>query len=187
MMLMSDYELLDSEAPFCYEMGLNELRKEEEKNMDVNSMTKEQALEAIEKLKAYIEECDKKEMPKMPITSSESARCEIKAGYGSIFNCYLDFKAQDTKNIWAILSIELGHLLYCREYLKVKDILVDEDAYDVYRLMFDVHEGKYKVNHYGCVDPCEDEIQWFFENKDDADRVRDYMNKYVVGIKKAVY
>lgn len=187
MMLMSDYELLDPESPFCYGMGLYELRKEEDKNMDVNGMTKEQALEAIEKLKAYIEECDKKEIPKMLITSSESARCEIKAGYGSIFSCYLDFKTQDSKNIWAILSIELAHLLYCREYLKVTDIRADEDADDVYRLMFSVHEGKYKVHHYGCVDPCEDEIPWFFTKRDDAERVQDYMNKHVSKIKKEMY
>lgn len=158
---------------------------EEEKKMD---MTKEEALKKIEELKAYVEQWDEKEIPKMQTNCLRDInQCQIKAGACSNFNRYITFQNQDTNAIWAIMSIELAHLLYCREYLGVESLQADQDADDVYRLVYNVYSGCYKVNHYGCVDPCEDEIMWFFKNYKDAQRVCDYMNKYVKDVKRNMY
>lgn len=165
-------------------------QSKEEDEMDISKMTKEDALKAIDELKAYVEKCEEKEkeIPKMQTNCLRDInQCEIKAGACSNFNRYLTFTNQDTNNIWAILVIELAHLLYCREYLGVEPLHADQDADDVYRLVYDVYSGCYKVNYYTCVDPCEDEIPWFFKDRKDAERTRDYMNRYVKDVKKMLY
>lgn len=155
-------------------------------------MTKEEALKKIEDLKEYVEKCEEKEkeIPKMQTNCLRDVnQCEIKAGLCSNFNRYITFQHQDTNAIWAIMSIELAHLLYCREYLGVLDHL----TWANWKVDFDKHTCEYKVYSYVQTSAFVDtsnivpEFMWYFENKDDAQRICDYMNKYVAHVKKNMF
>lgn len=171
---------------------------EEEDKMNISKMTKEDALKAIEDLKAYIEMCEdkEKEIPRMtrgllpkaqPVIVCPWKKGEDKPLWWKDVTEVMTFNEDDTYVTWGILAYELAQLMYAREYLGIESLHADQDANDVYRLVYDVYSGCYKVNHYGCVDPCEDEILWFFKERKDAERTRDYMNKYVKDVKKNMY
>lgn len=161
--------------------------KEEEK-MDISKMTKEDALKAIEELKAYVEQCEEKEIPEMPRHGDYNVHIVVP---NQPFHPYISwngsFENQESSDLYNILSFELANLVYAREYLKVESLHADQDANDVYGLVYNVYSGCYKVNHYGCVDPCEDEILWLFKDYKDAEKVCDYMNKYVKDVKRNMY
>ena len=172
---------------------LARINEEDKKMDDISKMSKEEALKAIDELKAYVEKCEEKEIPCMVRTPLQVSQSAIVCPFvkDTIKNdrvtAWLTFKNDDTHVIWSILSYELAQLIYVREYLGVESLHADQDANDVYRLVYDVYSGCYKVNHYGCVDPCEDEIMWFFKERKDAERILDYMNKYVKDVKKNMH
>jgi hypothetical protein len=119
----------------------------EEDEMDVSKMSKEEALKAIENLKAVI--------------------------------------------TLGIRAYELAQLMYCREYLKVdvKKLLEERKyGYYIFKLVYDITEYKYvivKVSHYQEIN--ERDLVWCFTDKDDAEKVRDYMNKYVAHVKRNMF
>jgi hypothetical protein len=119
----------------------------EEDEMDVSKMSKEEALKAIENLKAVI--------------------------------------------TLGIRAYELAQLMYCREYLKVdvKKLLEERKyGYYIFKLVYDITEYKYvivKVSRYQEIN--ERDLVWCFTDKDDAEKIRDYMNKYVKDKVKELY
>lgn len=155
-------------------------------------MTKEEALKKIEELKEYVEKYEEKEkeIPRMQTNCLRDVnQCEIRAGLCSNFNRYITFQNQNTNAIWAIMSIELAHLLYAREYLGVLDHL----TWANWKVNFDACAREYKVYSYTLVSAFVDtsnvvpEFMWYFDNKDDAQRVCNYMNRYVKDIKKNMF
>lgn len=161
----------------------------EEDEMDVSKMSKEEALRAIDDLKEYVEKCEEKEkeqeipeMVRKPINRDQNAIVcpQIK---NDKITAWLTFEKDVTSLCWAALAYELAQLMYAREYLGVELIHADQDVDNVYRLVYDGHSKCYKINYCTCIDLCEDDILWFFKDRKDAERVRDYMNTYVMGIK----
>lgn len=176
---------------------------EEEDKMDISKMSKEDALKAIEDLKKYVEQCEEKEkeIPRMDRRTLPKAQPAIiwpckkneeSPLWWNDVTAYMTFNEDNTVITWGILAYELAQLMYCREYLKVdvneclKKCLNDDGAF---KLIYDITECKYvtvfNVSH--CQVPNERDYVWLFENKDDANRVRDYMNKYVAHVKKEMY
>lgn len=169
---------------FGYPYGQTHKLKEEK------TMTKEEALKKIEELKEYVEQCEEKEIPKMQTNClRDMNQCEIRAGLCSNFNRYITFQYQNTNTIWAIMSIELAHLLYAREYLGVLDHL----TWANWKVDFDARACEYEVYSYTLVSVFVDtsivvpEYMWYFDNKDDAQRVCNYMNRYVRDVKRNMY
>lgn len=173
--------------------------KEEEK-MDVSKMTKEEALKKIEELKEYIEKCEEKEIPRMHRGALQIAQpaivCPWKRGHDrplwwTDVTEWMTFNEDDTFLTWGILAYELAQLMYAREYLKVdvKELLeACEHGYAVFKLAYNITECKYvivNVSRYQAINKRD--YVWCFINEDDANRARDYMNKYVVHVKKNMF
>ena len=163
---------------------------------EANKMTKEEALKKIEELKEYVEKCEEnenekeKEIPEMQTNClRDTNQCELKAGLCSTFNRYIAFQNRDVNAIWAIMSIELAHLLYAREYLGVLGHL----TWTNWKVDFDTRACEYKVYSYTLTSTLVDtssivpKFMWYFDNKDDAQRVCNYMNKYVKDVKKNMF
>lgn len=189
---MGDERLLkNTYIPMC--------ESKEEKKME---MTKEEALKAIDNLKAYVEKCEEKEkeIPKMhrgvlpkaqPTIVCPWMKDEDMPLWWKDVTKWMTFNEDDTVITWGILAYELAQLMYCREYLKVevKECLnAHKDGEPVFKLIYDITECKYVtvgVSRYQVLN--EREYVWLFENKGDAQRVCDYMNKYVAHVKKNMY
>lgn len=176
--------------PSAYNSTAKDFNIKEEDEMDVSKMSKEDALNAIDELKKYVEKCEEQEIPEMQANCLRDVnQCEIKAGLCSNFNRYITFQNRDTNAIWAIMSIELAHLLYAREYLGVLGHL----TWANWKVDFDTCACEYKVYSYTLVSPFVDtsniipKFMWYFDNKDDAQRVCNYMNKYVKDVKKNMF
>lgn len=166
------------------------------------TMTKEEALKKIEELKEYVEKCEEKEQ-EIP----EMHRGALPTGQPAIVCLWMKdkdmplwwkevtewmtFNEDDTFLTWGILSYELAQLMYCREYLKVdvKECLNAHRYGDgIFKLVYDITECKYVtvgVSRYQVLK--ERDYVWCFTNKDDANRVCDYMNKYVAHVKKNMF
>lgn len=192
---MDDERLLkNTYIPMC--------ESKEEDKMDISKMSKEDALKAIEDLKKYVEQCEEKEkeIPRMDRRTLQKAQPAI------IWPCkkneesplwwkdataYMTFNEDGTFLTWGILAYELAQLMYCREYLKVdvKECLNAHKYGDgIFKMIYDITECKYvtvNVSHYQV--PNERDYVWCFDNKEDAQRVCDYMNKYVAHVKKNMF
>lgn len=152
-------------------------------------MTKEEALKKIEELKAFIEECDK-EIPKMPDDDySPSRLCFVyPTPYGAWQECgRFQFGSIDTRLCYRIKAFELAHLMYARESISLNAFEGPSDA--EYVVYFDKSQCKYLLSSCrGCRKPLVSMADpWSFSNKDDADKVCNYMNKYVKYKVKELY
>ena len=174
----------------------------EEDEMDISKMTKEQALKAIEDLKKYVEKCEEKEkeIPRMhrgllskaqPVINCPWMKGEDKPLWWRDITEVMTFNEDDTFLTWGILAYELAQLMYAREYLKVdvKDLLETcKYGYAVSKLVYDITECKYvvvNVSRYQAIN--ERDWVWCFTDKEDSEKVRDYMNKYVAHVKKQMF
>jgi hypothetical protein len=177
-------------------------RKEEEDEMDISKMTKEEALKAIEDLKKYVEKCEKeeKEIPRMhrgllseaqPVIVCPWRKGENTPLWWKDVTEVMTFNEDDTFLTWGILAYELAQLMYAREYLKVdvKELLEEHKyGYVVFKLIYDITACKYvvvNVSRYQALN--ERDLVWCFTDKEDAEKVRDYMNKYVAHVKKNMF
>lgn len=104
---------------------------------------------------------------------------------------WLTFEKDDASLCWATLAYELAQLLYCREYLGVKNTDIREaktNASTVFCISYLSDVNKYVIIE---IEPLmtlrPNELVWCFTDNLDAHRVCNYMNKYVKDIKKNVY
>lgn len=179
---------------FGYPYGQTHKLKEEKK------MTKEEALQKIEELKAYVEKCEEKEIPMMNggvIPKAQPAIiCPWMRGkdlplWWKDVTDWMTFNEDDTFLTWGILSYELAQLMYAREYLKVdvKELLeACKYGYAVSKLVYDITKCKYvivNISRYQAIN--ERDYVWCFTDKEDAEKVRDYMNKYVAHVKRQMF
>jgi hypothetical protein len=165
-------------------------------------MTKEEALKKIEELKEYVEKCEEKEkeIPRMhrgllpeaqPVIVCPWRKGENKPLWWKDVTEVMTFNEDDTFLTWGILAYELAQLMYCREYLKVdvKELLeACKYGYAVSKLVYDITECKYvviNVSRYQALN--ERDWVWCFTDKEDAEKVRDYMNKYVAHVKRQMF
>lgn len=165
-------------------------------------MTKEEALKKIEELKEYVEKCEEKEkeIPRMhrdllskaqPVIICPWTKGENTPLWWRDITEVMTFNEDDTFLTWGILAYELAQLMYCREYLKVdvKELLeAYKYGYAVIKLVYDITECKYvivNVSRYQVIN--ERDWVWCFTDKEDAEKVRDYMNKYVAYIKRQMF
>lgn len=157
-------------------------------------MTKEEALKAIDNLKEYVEKCEEKEkeIPEMhrgvlpkaqPTIVCPWMKDEDMPLWWKDITEWMTFNEDGTFLTWGILAYELAQLMYCREYLKV-----DVNELPVSKLIYDITERKYvivNIPRYQSVN--ERDYVWCFDNKEDAQRVCDYMNKYVKDVMRNMY
>ena len=172
------------------------------KKEEANKMTKEEALKKIEELKEYVEKCEKKEkeIPMMYRSVLLKAQPSIVCPWMKDENMplwwkdvteWMTFNEDDTFLTWGILAYELAQLMYCREYLKVdvKELLeACKYGYPVFKLVYDITECKYvavNVSRYQAIN--ERDWVWCFTDKEDSEKVRDYMNKYVAHVKRQMF
>jgi hypothetical protein len=185
----------------CY-YGIRECTEEDFNIKEEKKMTKEEALKKIDELKEFVEECDKKEkeIPKMDRRTLPKAQPAIiwpckkneeSPLWWNDVTAYMTFNDDNTVITWGILAYELAQLMYCREYLKVdvKKLLEERKyGYYIFKLVYDITEYKYvivKVSRYQEIN--ERDLVWCFTDKDDAEKVRDYMNKYVAHVKRNMF
>lgn len=207
---MKDYDIdwFSPGVAFHYGQYIEDRKLMENKYMRMNEskedkeMTKEEALKAIEDLKKYVEKCEEKEreIPRMHKGLLSNAQPVIVCPWRKGENTPLwwkdvtevmTFNEDDTFLTWGILAYELAQLMYCREYLKadVKEFLEGcKYGYPVFKLVYDITECKYvvvNVSRYQALN--ERDYIWCFTDKENAERVRDYMNKYVAYIKRQMF
>lgn len=169
-----------------------------------NKMTKDEALKKIEELKEYVEKCEEKEkekeIPMMQrgylLKAQSSIICPWKKGgdmplwWKDVIE-WMTFNEDDTFLTWGVLAYELAQLMYAREYLKVdvkKLLEACKYGYSVFKLVYDITECKYvivKVARYQAIN--ERDYVWCFTDKEDSEKVRDYMNKYVTHVKRQMF
>lgn len=159
-------------------------------------MTKEEALKKIEELKAYVEKCEEKEkdIPEMPSRGDYNIHMPVyDKSWGVHLSCDRSFENQESADLYNILSFELANLIYVRNYLGVKGIDATDPSKTIWHVWFHHGDMMYHWTSYITTlllpdimsdDTC---ARWFFENEDDAQRVCDYMNRYVKDVKKNMY
>lgn len=164
-----------------YRENLETKLKEEKK------MTREEVLKNIEELKAFVEDLDN-EIPEMKIETYSKETCMlVESHYGSFNSCYdFQFKTEDTKGCYMLKAFELAHLMYAREHVNLKA------PYEcTYQLYFDVNDLKYEVlsgDSFFMSDGILNSMNyWFFPDKDAAEKVCGYMNRYVADKVKEMY
>lgn len=174
----------------------------EEDEMDISKMSKEDALNAIDELKKYVEKCEEKEkeIPRMyrgllpeaqPVIVCPWRKGENTPLWWKDVTEVMTFNEDDTFLTWGVLAYELAQLMYAREYLKVdvKELLEEHKyGYVVFKLIYDITECKYvivNVSRYQTLN--ERDYVWCFTDKEDSEKVRDYMNKYVAYVKKNMF
>lgn len=184
------------------ECTVKDFNIKEEDEIDVSKMSKERALKAIDDLKEYVEKCEEKEkeIPRMYRGIGPQAQpaivCPWKNGkdlplWWKDVTEWMTFNEDDTFLTWGILAYELAQLMYCREYLKadINELLETyKYGYPVFKLVYDIAECKYvvvSVSRYQAIG--ERDYAWCFTDKNDAEKVRDYMNKYVAHVKKEMF
>ena len=148
-------------------------------------MTKEEALKKIEELKAFVEKLDE-EIPEM-ITSPNSKETAFLGlyEYGALNEYHsITFNDETDKRYYLIKAFELAHLIYAREHIKNFEITDGP----VWHLYFDTDYLEYELIQPANVRKYSDFINlWVFINRDDANKVRSYMNKYVKDKVKELY
>jgi hypothetical protein len=184
----------------CY--GIRECTEEDFNIKEEKEMTKEEALKKIEELKEYVEKCEKKEkeIPRMHRGVLQKAQptivCPWMKNEGlplwwKDVTGWMTFNEDDTFLTWGILAYELAQLMYAREYLKVdgeKLLRARKHGDMVFKVIFVINEGRYEtVNVFGSQVLNENDRIWCFTNEDDANRVQNYMNKYVAHVKKNMF
>lgn len=167
--------------------------KEEEK-MDALKMSKEDALKAIDNLKKYVEKCEEKEkeIPEMPRHGNYNVHIMMSNKPHYPYNSWeRSFENEKSSDLYCILSFELANLIYVRNYLGVKN----EDIWAARTKALTVfcvgyHPGE---NEYGIIEiqPLmalrPHELIWCFTDNLEAQRVCDYMNRYVKDIKRQMF
>lgn len=177
----------------CY-YGIRECTWEDFNIKEEKKMTKDEALRRIEELKEYVEKCEEKEkeIPEMPRHDFYNIRLVVP---DKPRNTHISwdgsFENQESADLYGISAFELANLIYAREYLKVdvKELVeACKYGYAVSKLVYDITECKYvdvNVSHYQAVN--ERDYVWCFTDKEDSEKVRDYMNKYVAHVKKNMF
>ena len=187
----------------CY-YGIRECTGEDFNIKEANKMTKAEALQKIKELKEYVEKCEEKEKEKeIPMMNrgvlpkaQPAILCPWRRGkdlplWWKDVTEWMTFNEDDTFLTWGILAYELAQLMYCREYLKVevKDFLeACKYGYAISKLVYDITECKYvivNVSRYQALN--ERDWVWCFTDKEDSEKVRDYMNKYVAHTKRQMF
>ena len=166
-----------------YEQLAKRCQSKEEKKM-----TKEEALNKIEELKAFVEKLDS-EIPEMPYDENSTHRlCLVHpTSYDAWQECgKFQFGSDGTRECYRIKAFELAHLMYAREHLGLDVIGGEYDASWV--LYFDKNLGKYQLSRMtsvmgrmDCTSP------YTCGNKEDALKIMQYMNKYVKDKIKELY
>lgn len=159
-------------------------------------MTKEEALQKIEELKGYVEKCEEeeKEIPEMPFRGHYNVHILLPDKPRNLHSsCDRSFENQESADLHSILSFELANLIYARDYLGIKNMDTTNFSKTIWHVWFCPGDKMYRWTRYRASFITSDIISdgtftvWFFEKEDDANRVRDYMNKYVKDIKKNMY
>lgn len=159
-------------------------------------MTKEQALRKIEELKEYVEKCEEeeKEIPEMPHRGDYNIHMLVHETSRNLhLICDRSFENPESADLYNILAFELANLIYARDYLGIKNVDTANLSKTIWHVWFCPDDKMYRWTRYRASFITSDIISdgaftvWFFEKEDDANRVRDYMNKYVKDIKKNMY
>ena len=157
-------------------------------------MTKEKALKKIEELKAYVEKCEEKEkeIPEMSRHGNYNVHIVVPdMPRHPYISWEKSFENEESSDLYSILSFELANLIYARDYLKVdgeKLLRARKHGDMVFKVIFDVTECRYEViDVFNSQMINESDRIWCFTNVDDANRVKDYMNKYVKDVKRNMY
>lgn len=171
----------------------------EEKSKEGDTMTKGEALLKIEELKAFVEKLDS-EIPEMPDDENSNATAFLGLYKYDALHTYRDctFEAKDTRDCYLIKALELAHLMYARECLKLS--VTGEDIYSTtvtgtridynacWKLYFDKNACEYQLSHHNIVKSMEDSVDpWMFRDKENALKAKNYMNKYVKDRVKELY
>ena len=161
----------------------------EEKPM--TNMTKEEALKKIEELKAFVEKLDE-EIPEMPSHGAYNIHIAVPDEQRHLHISWdRSFENEESAGLYSILTFELAQLVYAREHLKVdgeKLLRARKHGDMVFKVIFDVADSWYEVvDVFGSQVINENDRIWCFTNVDDANKVRDYMNKYVAHVKKNMF
>lgn len=159
-------------------------------------MTKEGALKKINELKEYVEKCEEKEkeIPEMPQHGNYNVHIAVPDELNCPYSSWeRSFENQESSDLYCILSFELANLIYVRNYLGIKNVDTTNLSKTIWRVWFCPDDKMYYWTRYRASFIKSNIISdgaftvWFFEKEDDANRVRDYMNKYVKDIKKNMY
>lgn len=157
-------------------------------------MTKEEALKKIEELKEYVEKCEEKEkeIPEMPRDGDYNIHIAVPNEPHNRYSSWeRSFENEESSDLYCILSFELANLIYVRNYLGVKNDDIWEartKALTVFCVRY--HPGE---NEYGIIEiqPLmalrPNELVWCFTDNLEAQRVCDYMNRYVKDIKRQMF
>lgn len=184
---MNDIRLLkNTYIPMC--------ESKEENEMDVSKMTKEQALRAIDDLKKYVEKCEEKEkeIPKMPRRGDYNIHIAVpNEPHNRHSSWERSFENEESANLYGILSFELANLIYVREYLGVKNKDIWEarrKASTVFCVSYLPGENEYCIIEIQPIMALRThELIWCFTDNLEAQRVCDYMNRYVKDIKRQMF
>ena len=156
-------------------------------------MTKEEALKKIEELKEYVKKCEEeeKEIPEMPQHGNYNVHIAVPDELHYPYSSWeRSFENEESSDLYSILSFELANLIYVRNRLGVKNISITESLSNVWYIWFSPID---KLYHWSCYLSTlllphmrSNGVFniWCFTNEDDANRVRDYMNKYVKDFKR---
>lgn len=158
-------------------------------------MTKEEALKKIEELKEYVEKCEEKEkeIPEMSRHGNYNIHIMVPdKPHSPYISWERSFENEESAKLYCILSFELANLIYVRNYLGVKSIDMTEPLKSIWHVWFCPSDKKYRWSRYLTTLLLPDIVSdaefagfgWFFENEDDAQRVCNYMNKYVAHVKE---
>jgi hypothetical protein len=157
-------------------------------------MTREEALQKIDELKAYVEKCEEeeKEIPEMPRSGNYNMHVLLPDKPRNLHSsCDRSFENQESSDLYCILSFELANLVYVREYLGVKSKNIWEartKSVTVFCIDYLPSENEYVISE---IQPLmalrPHELIWCFTDNLEAQRACDYMNKYVAHVKKNMF